>query len=83
MSGWELRASALEEQAGRDAMVCCHQWPEGSGVVIGSGGSSGGRRWCLQSWENLEQSANSCANWLTLRATDFFDSVVSLRPQIP
>ena len=45
-------------------MACCHQWPEGSGVVIGSGGSSGGRRWCLQSWENLEQSASSCANWL-------------------
>ena len=64
MSGWELRASALEEQAGRDAMACCHQWPEGSGVVIGSGGSSGGRKGGLQSWENLEQSASSCANWL-------------------
>ena len=50
--------------SGRDAMACCHQWPEGSGVVIGSGGSSGGRKWCLQSWENLEQSASSCANWL-------------------
>ena len=42
MNGWELRASALEEQAGRDAMTCCQRWPEGSGVVIGSGGSSGG-----------------------------------------
>ena len=64
MNSWALRASALEAQAGRDAMACCQQWPEGSGVVIGSGGSSGGRKWCLQSWENLEQSASSCANWL-------------------
>ena len=64
MNSWELRASALEEHAGRDAMACCQQWPEGSGVVIGRGGSSGGRKWCLQSWENLEQSASSCANWL-------------------
>ncbi|MGB0278734.1 MAG: AMP-binding protein [Prochlorococcaceae cyanobacterium] len=70
MNGWELRASALEEQAGRDAMTCCQRWPEGSGVVIGSGGSSGGRKWCLQSWENLEQSASSCADWLQAIGVD-------------
>ena len=70
MTGWELRASALEEQAGRQAMACCDRWPEGSGVVIGSGGSSGGRKWCLQSWENLEQSASSCANWLQAIGVD-------------
>ena len=70
MNGWELRASALEEQAGRDAMACCQRWPEGSGVVIGSGGSSGGRKWCLQSWENLEQSAGSCADWLQAIGVD-------------
>ncbi len=68
-NGWELRASALEEQAGRDAMTCCQRWPEGSGVVIGSG-SSGGRKWCLQSWENLEQSASSCADWLQAIGVD-------------
>ena len=55
MTGWELRASALEHEAGREAMACCDRWPEGSGVVIGSGGSRGGRKWCLQSWENVEQ----------------------------
>ena len=70
MNDWELRASALEEQAGRDAMTCCQRWPEGSGVVIGSGGSSGGRKWCLQSWENLEQSASSCADWLQAIGVD-------------
>ena len=70
MNGWKLRASALEEQAGRDAMTCCQRWPEGSGVVIGSGGSSGGRKWCLQSWENLEQSASSCADWLQAIGVD-------------
>lgn len=70
MNGWELRASALEEQAGRDAMACCQRWPEGSGLVIGSGGSSGGRKWCLQSWENLEQSAGSCADWLQAIGVD-------------
>ena len=70
MNGWELRASALEEQAGRDAMTCCQRWPEGSGVVIGSGGSSGGRKWCLQSWENLEPSASSCADWLQAIGVD-------------
>ena len=64
MNSWELRASALEEQAGRDAMDRCRVWPEGSGVVLGSGGSSGGRKWCLQSWANLEQSASSCGEWL-------------------
>ncbi|WP_413296007.1 AMP-binding protein [Synechococcus sp. MIT S9452] len=70
MNRWELRASALEHEAGRQAMACCQQWPEGSGVVIGSGGSSGGRKWCLQSWENLEQSARSCANWLQAIGVD-------------
>ena len=63
MSGWELRASALEEQAGCDAMACCQLWPEGSGVVIGNGGSSGGRSGACRAG-NLEQSASSCANWL-------------------
>ena len=64
MNGWELRASELEREAGQQAMATCQDWPEGPGVVLGSGGSSGGRKWCLQSWANLEQSASSCRQWL-------------------
>ena len=64
MNGWMLLASSHEREAGEQAMAGCRDWPEGSGVVVGSGGSSGGRRWCLQSWANLEQSARSCGQWL-------------------
>lgn len=64
MKGWELRASALERPGAEAAMAACRQWPEGPGLVIGSGGSSGGRKWCLQSWWNLKQSAHSCGQWL-------------------
>ena len=64
MKGWELRASALERPSAEIAMAACRQWPEGPGLVIGSGGSSGGRKWCLQSWRNLKQSALSCGQWL-------------------
>lgn len=33
-------------------------------VVVGSGGSSGGRRWCLQPLAHLEASAAATATWL-------------------
>lgn len=36
----------------------------GPGVVLGSGGSSGGRRWCLQPLEHLWASADACGHWL-------------------
>ena len=36
----------------------------GAGVVIGSGGSSGGRRWCLQPLAHLERSAAATGRWL-------------------
>ena len=64
MKGWTLRASALERASAEAAMAVCQRWPEGPGLVIGSGGSSGGRKWCLQSWRNLNQSAHSCGLWL-------------------
>ena len=38
------------------------QW--GPGVVLGSGGSSGGRRWCLQPLVHLQASAAATARWL-------------------
>ena len=38
------------------------QW--GPGVVLGSGGSSGGRRWCLQPLAHLQASATATGQWL-------------------
>ena len=38
--------------------------PEGDGVLVSSGGSSGGRQICLQPWSHLDQSATATALWL-------------------
>jgi O-succinylbenzoic acid--CoA ligase len=38
------------------------QW--GPGVLVGSGGSSGGRRWCLQPLSHLQASAAATGRWL-------------------
>lgn len=38
--------------------------PEGDGVLVASGGSSGGRQICLQPWNHLDQSAAAAASWL-------------------
>lgn len=38
--------------------------PPGDGVLISSGGSSGGRQVCLQPWSHLDQSAAATALWL-------------------
>ncbi|MFM7086556.1 MAG: AMP-binding protein [Cyanobium sp.] len=49
-------------------------WPpmavQGPGVVLGSGGSSGGRRWCLQPLEHLWASADACGLWLAQQGLD-------------
>ena len=70
MNGWKLQASELERASGEGAMGACRHWPEGPGLVIGSGGSTGGRKWCLLSWQNLEQSAASTGRWLTAIGID-------------
>lgn len=36
----------------------------GPAVVISSGGSSGGRHWCLQPLEHLEAAADASGRWL-------------------
>jgi O-succinylbenzoic acid--CoA ligase len=36
----------------------------GAGVVVGSGGSAGGRHWCLQPLAHLQASAEASAAWL-------------------
>ena len=42
----------------------------GPGVVVGSGGSTGRRRWCLQPLSHLEASATATAEWLRLQGID-------------
>jgi O-succinylbenzoic acid--CoA ligase len=42
----------------------------GAGVVVGSGGSAGGRHWCLQPLAHLEASADATADWLRARGLD-------------
>ena len=42
----------------------------GPGVVVGSGGSTGGRRWCLQPLSHLEASAAATAEWLGQEGID-------------
>jgi len=42
----------------------------GPALVLGSGGSSGGRRWCLQPLRHLQASADACAVWLQSQGID-------------
>ncbi len=42
----------------------------GPALVLGSGGSSGGRRWCLQPLAHLQASAAACGNWLASQGID-------------
>jgi O-succinylbenzoic acid--CoA ligase len=42
----------------------------GPAVVLGSGGSSGARRWCLQPLAHLEASAEATATWLEAQGLD-------------
>jgi O-succinylbenzoic acid--CoA ligase len=42
----------------------------GPAVVLGSGGSRGGRRWCLQPLRHLEASAEATAVWLVAQGLD-------------
>jgi O-succinylbenzoic acid--CoA ligase len=44
--------------------------PWGAAVVLGSGGSSGGRRWCLQPLAHLQASADATATWLRAQGLD-------------
>jgi len=42
----------------------------GPGVVVGSGGSSGGRRWCLQPLAHLQAAAAATGAWLEAQGLD-------------
>ena len=69
------RAVGLAHPADRDALAAAI----GSGaalaawdaaVVLGSGGSSGGRRWCVQPLAHLQASADATATWLRAQGLD-------------
>jgi O-succinylbenzoic acid--CoA ligase len=56
-----LEMDALRQALGEGPL----EWAaEGPAVVVGSGGSSGGRRWCLQPLARLEASAAATGLWL-------------------
>jgi O-succinylbenzoic acid--CoA ligase len=42
----------------------------GPGVIVGSGGSMGGRRWCVQPLAHLQQSAVATGRWLAAQGLD-------------
>lgn len=45
-----------------------HQY--GPGVIVGSGGSMGGRRWCVLPLAHLQQSALATGRWLAAQGLD-------------
>ena len=80
--GWQLLAPPEERAAGEAALaLAAAQLPAGAGLVLGSGGSSGGRRWCLQPWSHLEASAAACGQWLV--AQGFQLSALTLVNPLP
>lgn len=69
------RAVGLAHPADREALaaaigsgVSLAPWP--ASVVLGSGGSSGGRRWCVQPLAHLQASADATATWLRAQGLD-------------
>jgi O-succinylbenzoic acid--CoA ligase len=60
----------LAEALGPDAAGLAGRLGLGPGVVVGSGGSSGERRWCVQPLAHLEASADACGAWLAAQAID-------------
>jgi O-succinylbenzoic acid--CoA ligase len=63
-------AAALERQILQEALPT--ELPDGWGpaVVLGTGGSSGRRRWCLQPLAHLEAAADATGHWLLTLGLD-------------
>jgi len=59
-----------ESPAGQGPLVAVEDGAWGAAVVIGSGGSSGRRRWCLQPLEHLRASARATGAWLEGQGID-------------
>lgn len=69
------RAVGLAHPADREALAAAFGSgaalaPWGAAVVLGSGGSSGGRRWCVQPLTHLQASADATATWLRAQGLD-------------
>ncbi len=69
------RAVGLAHPADRDALAAAigsgaALAPWDAAVVLGSGGSSGGRRWCVQPLAHLQASADATATWLWAQGLD-------------
>ena len=69
------RAVGLAHPADRQALAAAigsgvALAPWGAAVVLGSGGSSGGRRWCVQPLTHLQASAAATASWLRAQGLD-------------
>ena len=45
-------------------------WPSGPGLILSTGGSSGGRQLCLHPISNLDRSAHACGVWLDRLGVD-------------
>jgi O-succinylbenzoic acid--CoA ligase len=63
-------AAALERQILQEALPT--ELPDGWGpaVVLGTGGSSGRRRWCVQPLSHLEAAADATGRWLLALGLD-------------
>lgn len=48
----------------------------GAAVILGSGGSSGGRRWCLQPLGHLQASAAASGQWLRRQGLEPSEAVI-------
>jgi O-succinylbenzoic acid--CoA ligase len=69
------RAVGLAHPADRQALAAAFGSgvalaPWSASVVLGSGGSSGGRRWCVQPLAHLQASADATATWLRAQGLD-------------
>ncbi|MEB3200745.1 MAG: AMP-binding protein [Synechococcaceae cyanobacterium] len=68
--------SWLEAQLPAEGLVL-----DEAAIVLGSGGSSGGRRWCVQPLSHLQASARACGTWL--QAQGFEPGVCELFNALP
>jgi O-succinylbenzoic acid--CoA ligase len=66
-------AEALGPAGPAAALEPLQHW--GPGVLVGSGGSSGRRRWCLQPLSHLQASAAATGSWLAAQGIEPGDCV--------
>jgi O-succinylbenzoic acid--CoA ligase len=69
------RAVGLAHPADRDALAAAigsgaALAPWDAAIVLGSGGSSGARRWCVQPLAHLQASADATGDWLRVQGLD-------------